>query len=115
MLSWKAKPNQLLHNEPPSLQTEVFLWRGAALLPSKQMIMPRSEAYKANNVSMLSWKAKPNQLLHNEPPSLQTEVFFMARCCLVAKQANDNAAKRGLQGKQREYVKLEGKAEPAVT
>ncbi len=39
----------------------------------------------------------------------------MARCCLVAKQANDNAAKRGLQGKQREYVKLEGKAEPAVT
>ena len=39
----------------------------------------------------------------------------MARCCLVAERANDNAAKQGLQGKRREYVKLEGKAEPAVT
>ncbi len=79
------------------------------------MIMQRSKAYKANDMSMLSWKAKPNQLLHNEPPSLQTEVFFMARCCLVAERANDNAAKQGLQGKRHEYVKLEGKAEPAVT
>ena len=35
----------------------------------------------------------------------QTEVFFMARCRLVAKRANDNAAKRGLQGKQREVTK----------
>jgi len=45
--------------------------------------MPRSEAYKANNVSMLSWKAKPNQLLHNEPPSLQTEFFLWRGAALL--------------------------------
>ena len=55
----------------------LFLWCGADLLPSELVTTPRCEAYKSNDVRLLSREGIPNRLLHNEPPSASKRRLFL--------------------------------------